>query len=414
MTKLLGIAGALVVCCTCQLVFAQETMSSLPVVKKALNYLQQTEPEVIEEQIKICHIPAPPFKEDARIAYIKKRFTELGLENVFVDPVGNVIAGLSGKSDEKVLVLSAHLDTVFPEGTEIKVERNNTLLTAPGISDDSRGLAVLLAVARVLKQFQIQTEGSIYFVATVGEEGLGNLRGVRHLFEHSLKNKITHFISIDDVGLHSVITAVGSHRYKVLFKGSGGHSYADFGIPNPIHALGRAIAGIADFQVPSEPKATFAVGRSGGGTSVNSIAHTAWMEVDMRSESVIELEKLDSAFHRAVYTALSNENARWAAKDTLTVAIELLGKRPAGAVSKDGEIATAVKKANKALDIETVFSSGSTDANIPISLGIEALTIGGGGSGTHKHSLKETFNTKDSYLGTQRTLLIALEIVGVQ
>ena len=396
-----------------QYLSARTPVNEAPAVRQALAYLQKVEPETIAEQIRICEIPAPPFKEQARIDYIKRRFTELGLQNVRVDSIGNVIGEYRGDSGKPTLALSAHLDTVFPEGTEIKVVRDGSVLRAPGISDDARGLAVILAVARALQHTKIKTQGDILFVATVGEEGLGNLRGVRHLFQRSLKDRITDFISVDGVGLGAISIPVGSNRYRVTFHGAGGHSYNDFGIPNPLHALGRAIAGIADFQVPAHPKATFSVGRVGGGTSVNSIAYTAWMEVDLRSEDAAELAKLDAAFHRAVFSSLREENGRWRSDDTLTVEIESLGERPLGRLPDDAEILQAVRRADQALGIETRYHSGSTDSNLPISLGIPALTLCGGGSGSHKHSLQETFDTRDSHLGTQRALLTVLEIVGV-
>ncbi len=404
----------LFVCCSYHVVVAQTPVSQSPVIKKALTFLEKIEPETISEQILICEIPAPPFKEESRMVYIKKRFTELGLQNVRVDEVGNIIGEYTGRSTEPLLVLSAHLDTVFPESTEIKVTRDGHILRAPGISDDSRGLAVILAVARALKQFNIQTEGSILFVGTVGEEGVGNLRGVRHLFKDLVSSKITHFISIDDVGLKTFNTAVGSDRFRVTFSGIGGHSYANFGISNPIHALGRTIAKFSDFIVPKKPKTTFNVGRIGGGTSVNSIAHSSWMEVDLRSEDRIELGKLNAAFHKAVLASLREENRRWNSKDTLTVEITSLGKRPAGKLADDAEILNAVVRADQALNIKTDFRSGSTDSNIPISLGIPAVTLSGGGGGTYKHSLRETFDTRNSHLGTQRALLTLLEIVGIK
>ncbi len=215
----------LCLCCISKLVFAQTQASNSPALKEALSYLKQIEPETIAEQIQICEIPAPPFKEGSRITYIKKRFIELGLKDVRVDEVGNVIGEYTGMNAKPLLVLSAHLDTVFPESTEIKVTREGHILRAPGISDDSRGLAVILAVVRALKQCNIQTEGSILFVGTVGEEGLGNLRGVRYLFRQPLTGEITHFISIDDIGLKTFNLAVGSNRYRVTFRGIGGGSY---------------------------------------------------------------------------------------------------------------------------------------------------------------------------------------------
>lgn len=395
-------------------VASPSSLASSPPVRRALDYLKTTEPEAINEQIKICEIPAPSFKEQPRAAYLKQRFTKLGLKNVRIDREGNVIGERPGASSGPTLVLAAHLDTVFPEGTDVKVKRDGALLKAPGIGDDSRGLTVILSVARALNEARIQTQGTIIFVANVGEEGLGDLRGVRHLFKEELKGRITHFISVDGTGLGITNGAVGSNRYRVTFSGPGGHSYGAFGLPNPIHALGRAIEKISRFQVPKQPKTTFNVGRIEGGTSVNSIAHTAWMEVDMRSESAAELAKIDAEFKRAVQSALDEENAFWAHEKKLTVEVKLVGERPTGKQAPDAPIAQAALAANAALGIKPELGASSTDSNIPISLGIPAITISGGGKGRGAHSLDESFETTDSYLGTQRALLTVLGIVGMK
>ncbi len=391
----------------------KEILSS-PAVRRALDYLKASEGETIDEQVRICEIPAPPFKEQERAAYFKQRFIELGLKDVRIDREGNAIGERPGAGGGPVLVLAAHLDTVFPEGTDVKVKREGRVIKGPGIGDDCRGLAVILAVARALNEARIETKGTIIFVGDVGEEGLGDLRGVRHLFNEELKGKITHFVSVDGTGLGITNRAVGSYRYRVTFRGPGGHSYGAFGLPSPIHALGRAIEKVSRFQVPKQPKTTFNVGRIEGGTSVNSIAHTAWMEVDMRSESAEELDKLDAAFKRAVQEALDEENAFWNHERKLTVEVKLVGKRPAGKQAPDAPIVQLALAADKALGILSQLGAGSTDSNIPISLGIPAITIDGGGQGRGAHSLEESFDTTNSHLGTQRALLIALGIVGLK
>ncbi len=396
-----------------QFLCAQSVMERRPEVGAALQFLREAESETIREQISISEIPAPPFKEERRAAYLKKRFAELGLENARLDGEGNVLAGYPGGTEGPLLVLSAHLDSVFPEGTDVRVRREGNILKGPGISDDSRGLAVMLAVARALTRHKITLGGRLLFVGTVGEEGLGNLRGVRHLFNEELRD-VDYFISIDDVGLKTISTAVGSHRYRVIFRGSGGHSYADFGIRNPMHALGRAMAGIAAFQVPDTPKTTFSIGRVAGGTSVNAIAHTVWMEVDMRSRDAGELDRLDRAFRETVASALRRENRRWSSGDSLTMEIKTIGRRPTGRLAEGAALLRAAARADSALGIATAYMAGSTDANVPISMGIEALTLGGGGEGEYKHSLRETFDATDSHLGTQRILLTVLELLGVR
>ena len=381
-------------------------------VRRALDYLKATEETTISDQIKACEIPAPTFKEEKRAAYFKQRFTEFGLKNVRIDAVGNAIGERPGTSNGPVLVLAAHLDTVFPEGTDVTVKRQGTLLRGPGIGDDCRGLGVLLGIVRALNEARIETDGTIIFVANVGEEGLGDLRGVRHLFNHELKGRATHFISIDGTGLDITNVAVGVERYRVTFKGPGGHSYGAFGLPSPIHALGRAIEKIARFQVPKSPKTTFNVGRIDGGTSVNSIAHTAWMEVDMRSESVTELARLDAEFKKVIQAALDEENAFWQSSRKLTVEVKSVSQRPAGVQAVDSPIVQIAMAADTILGIKSRLTSGSTDSNIPISLGIPAITIDGGGVGRGAHSLDESFDTTNSHLGTQRTLLIVLGLVG--
>jgi acetylornithine deacetylase/succinyl-diaminopimelate desuccinylase-like protein len=387
---------------------------SAPQVVRALEYLKASEPDAVNDQIRACEIPAPPFQEQKRAEHFKQRFTELGLKNVRIDGAGNVIGERPGASSGATLVLAAHLDTVFPEGTDVKVKRNGQVLSGPGIGDDCRGLAVILAVARALNEAKIETEGTILFVADVGEEGLGDLRGVRHLFNNELKGRITHFISVDGTGLKVTNTAVGVVRYRVTFHGPGGHSYGAFGLASPIHALGRAIEKISRFQVPRQPKTTFNVGRIEGGTSVNAIAHTAWMEVDMRSESVAELQKLEAEFKRATQEALDEENARGEGPNKLSVEMKIVSQRPAGVTPADSPIVKIATAAGAALGIDTKLGAGSTDSNIPISLGVPAITIDGGGRGRGAHSLDESFDLTDSHIGSQRALLIVLGVVGIR
>jgi tripeptide aminopeptidase len=396
-----------------------------PDVRAALDYVKRIEPQTLDEQARICEIPAPPFEERVRAEYFQKRFVELGLKDVRIDKEGNVLGVRPGKAATPLLVFSAHLDTVFPAGTNTKVTRTGTLLKGPGIADDCRGLAIVLAVARAMNEAKIATQGTVVFVATVGEEGLGDLRGVRHLFDKELAGRITHFISLDGTGLGVATGAVGSYRYRVTFRAAGGHSYGAFGLVNPIHALGRAIEKIARLEVPDSPKTTFNVGRIEGGTSVNSIAQSASFEIDMRSVNPQELDKLDAKFRIAVDAAVAEENEFWnkharnpVARTTnrgtpVTAVVERVGLRPTGQVSDDAPIVQAVRRANAALGIENTFDASSTDSNVPISRGIPAVTLRGGGSSTGNHALQEQFDSKGSERGTQRALLTLLEIVGV-
>jgi tripeptide aminopeptidase len=379
-------------------------------VQAAVEAAKRNEPWVLEEQARLCEVAAPPFKEGERAKVYAQAFEALGLANVRIDSVGNVLGERRGSTPRPHVVFSAHLDTVFPEGTNVAVTREGSVLKGPGIGDDCRGLAVVLGVVRALKDASVQTDGTITFVGTVGEEGLGDLRGVKHLFNGELKGKIDRFVSVDGTGLGVTHIGVGSLRYRVAFSGPGGHSYGAFGLANPIHALGRAIAKIGDFQVPATPKTTFNVGRIGGGTSVNSIAFEAWMEVDMRSADPAALRSVDADFHRAVDTALEEENTRWNNRGKLTVEKKLVGDRPAGRTPDTEPIVQAAVSVTRALRLEVSLDEGSTDSNIPMSLGIPAVTIDGGGRGKGAHSLGETFDSTGSEQGTQRALLLAIAL----
>ena len=378
-------------------------------VKAAVEGLRATEPQTIEDQIRLCEVEAPPFKEAKRAELYAQMFKEIGLTNVRIDKEGNVLGEKRGTQPRPHLVFSAHLDTVFPEGTPVTVKRDGTILRGPGIGDDCRGLAVVLAVARAIVKGNLQTPGTITFVGTVGEEGLGDLRGVKYLFREGLKGQIDRFVSVDGTGLGITHVAVGSLRYRVTFKGPGGHSYGAFGMVNPIHALGRAIARVADFEVPREPKTTFNVGRIGGGTSVNSIPFEGWAEVDMRSADPASLKSLDAKFHKAMDDAVVDENARWGSR-ALTVDKQLVGDRPAGNTPADSPLVVAAVSATKVLGLPVSLDEGSTDANIPMNMGIPAITIDGGGRGSGAHALNEAFDSTDSWQGTQRALLIALAL----
>jgi acetylornithine deacetylase/succinyl-diaminopimelate desuccinylase-like protein len=381
-----------------------------PAVRAALDAVQADEPRTIEDQVRLCEIPAPPFKEAARAQAYADAFRAAGLSNVRIDAQGNVLGERRGRATRPHLVFSAHLDTVFPEGTDVRVTRRGPVLHAPGIGDDCRGLAVVLAVVRALNQGNVQTPGTITFVGTVGEEGLGDLRGVKALVDETLQAPLDRFVSVDGTGYGITHIAVGSLRYRVTFTGPGGHSYGAFGIANPVHALGRAIAAFAETRSPADPKTTFNVGRIGGGTSVNAIAAEAWMEVDMRSASQDALRAIDTEFRKAVQDALDAENARWDQKGRLTANTMLVGERPSGVVAETAPIVETAVSVTRALGLPVELSEGSTDANVPISRNMPAITIDGGGSGTGSHTLEETFDTTDSWRGTARALLTAIAL----
>jgi len=379
-------------------------------VKAAVDAAKAMEPQVIEDQIRFCQVPAPPFHEDARAQVLKQTFEELGLKNVRIDKAGNVLGERPGSNPHPHLVMSAHLDTVFPEGTKVDVRREGSVLHGPGIGDDCRGLGVLVGIIRSMKQANVQTPGSITFVADVGEEGLGDLRGMKQLFNETLKGQVDRFVSIDGTGLSISHQFVGSHRYRVTFKGPGGHSYGAFGLANPIGALGRAIDKIQHLEVPTTPKTTFNVGRIGGGTSVNAIPFEGWMEVDMRSVSADSLKDVDARFHKAVEDAVQEENARWGKPGTITVTNQLVGDRPVGALPADAPMVRTAIAVTKLFGPASTEGAGSSDANYPLSLGIPSLDIGGGGHGTNAHSLNEAFDTTDSTLGTQRATLLTIAL----
>jgi acetylornithine deacetylase/succinyl-diaminopimelate desuccinylase-like protein len=381
-----------------------------PAVRAALDAVRAGEADTIEDQIRLCEIPAPPFEEADRARAYAEAFRSVGLRNVRVDAEGNVLGERPGRAARPHLVLSAHLDTVFPAGTDVSVTRQGRVLHGPGIGDDCRGLAVLLGVARALDAAQVETGGSITFVGTVGEEGLGDLRGAKALFADTLAGRIDRFVSVDGSGHAITHVAVGSHRYRVTFRGPGGHSYEDFGRANPVHALGRAMALIAELGVPSRPRTTFSVGRVGGGTSVNAIASDAWMEVDLRSVSPASLDALDAQFQRAVRDALARENQRWRQNGRLTVTIDRIGDRPAGRTEEGSPIVQIALAASRALGIPAALDEGSTDANVAMSLNVPAITVGSGGIGTGAHTLQEAFDTTDSWRGSQRLVLLAVAL----
>jgi tripeptide aminopeptidase len=381
-----------------------------PAVKAALDGIKATEPQIIEDQIRFCEIPAPSFKEEVRAQELKRVFTQLGLQNVRIDKAGNVLGDYPGAAPHPHLVLAAHLDTVFPEGTDVKVTRAGTVLKGPGIGDDCRGLGVMVGIIREMKKAHVQTPGSITFVANVGEEGLGDLRGVKELFKVTLKDQIDRFVSIDGTGVHVTNVAVGSHRYRITFKGPGGHSFGAFGMANPMGAMGRAIAKIQEIQVPKQPKTTFNVGRIGGGTSVNSIPFDGWMELDMRSSDPTSLASVDANIQKAIDAAVVEENQRWGGAKTITVTKELVGDRPAGSTPENSPIVRAGLAAATLLGFSTNLGEGSTDSNIPMSLGIPSITIGGGGRGRDAHALTESFDVTDAWMGSQHALLLTIAL----
>ena len=381
-------------------------------VVAAVEALKAREPAILDDQVKLSEIPAPPFKEAVRAEAMRQRFVAAGLSDVRLDALGNVLGVRRGKAARPHVVISAHIDTVFPEGTDVRVTRTGTVFKGPGIGDDARGLAVLVAIANALGTSPIQTAGTVTFVATVGEEGLGDIRGARHLVEKELAGTIDAFVSIDGLGLDVTNVGVGSRRYKVTFSGPGGHSYGAFGTANPIHALGRAVAAVSDLTVPSSPRTTFNVGRIGGGTSVNAIPFEAWFEVDLRSSDGAALTALDNRFRAMVDHAVAAENARWNKPGQVTATLTIVGDRPAGGTADTAAIVRAARAATVAVGERAALHEGSTDANAAMYRGIPAITIDGGGSGSGAHALDERFDSTDSWKGTVRAFLLTLLLAG--
>jgi acetylornithine deacetylase/succinyl-diaminopimelate desuccinylase-like protein len=393
---------------------ATQAILANPKVLKALDDIKSDDERTFAEQKLITEIPSPPYKESRRADYFLKRLIQLGFKDAALDSEGNVIALRRGSGGGRPkLVVSAHLDTVFPEGTDVTVKEKDGVVLAPGIGDDSRGLAALLSLLKCLNANDITTVGDVMFVGTVGEEELGNLRGVKALFrDHA---DIDGFISIDGMGISRVVNqGTGSHRYEMIFKGPGGHSFQEFGLPSAIHAMGRAISKISDLQTPSDPKTTFTVGTARGGTSVNAIASEARMAVDMRSDSTEELLKLESHLLDLVKQAVDEENARWKS-DKLTVEIKLIGDRPAGIVPMDSPIVLATQRSVTVFTRtpRVTFAGSSTDSNLAMSLGIPAVTVGGGGEGGNWHSRNEWYRPVEAWLGPQSALLTILALAGL-
>ncbi|MBI3504461.1 MAG: M20/M25/M40 family metallo-hydrolase [Proteobacteria bacterium] len=389
-----------------------------PAVKRALDGIKASNAWMLTQQMQLCEIPSPPFKERLRAEEFRKRMVALGYPQARIDSVGNVVTEIAGAGRGPTVVLAGHLDTVFPEGTDVKVKREGDHFAGPGIGDDCRGLSVVLAVAKAMKDGDVHTNGKVILVANVGEEGPGNLRGVRYLFNSSHKGKIDYFMSVDGLGLRVTSRAVGSKRYSVKFTGPGGHSYGAFGMPSAIHAMGRAIANISDLQVPPGPKTTFNVGIVKGGTSVNTISPDGTMDVDMRSENVDNLEKMDALIKDAIARGLAAENARWPRSPAkIAVHYDTIGIRPVGKVpqTEDTPIVRAAADLVKALgETPSAPDASSTDSNIPMSLGIPAITIGGGARGGNAHALSEWFeDTPTGYKGPQWALLLVASLAGV-
>jgi acetylornithine deacetylase/succinyl-diaminopimelate desuccinylase-like protein len=389
-----------------------QAIAAHPMVQQGVGFLRQDHEATLADQKAIVVIPAPPFKERVRGEYYQKRLTELGLSNVAMDSEGNVCGARAGRGGGPLLLLEAHLDTVFPEGTNVAPVERDGRLYAPGIADNARGLAALLSVVRAFNATKIRTVGDVLVCGTVGEEGLGDLRGMKTLFR--ARRNIAGSVSFDGTSPSRIThLATGSKRYEVTYTGPGGHSFGAFGTPSAIHAMGRAIARIGNLETPKSPKTTFTVGTVSGGTSVNSIAANATMLIDMRSNSAEELSRLVDRVLPIVQQAADEENRRWGST-AIQVNTKLVGDRPAGSQSADAAIVQAAWMATRVIGLQPQLTdASSTNANLPISVGVPAVTIGSGGNEGRNHSPDEWFDPKDAYLGPQRAFLTVVGLLGI-
>jgi tripeptide aminopeptidase len=385
----------------------------------AMISLHQQEMELRRWQRELAEIPAPPFGEALRGEWLFRRFTSLGLERVQRDELGNVFALLDDNNAAPLIGVSAHLDTVFPAGTPLESREDGSRLYAPGISDNAAGVVAMLAVASALRNARIRPATNVVFIGNVGEEGEGNLRGMRHIFADPVwSHAIACLLVLDGAGTDSYIThALGSRRFEVAFQGPGGHSWSDFGIPNPIVLLARALSRFSEVEVPKSPRTTFNVGAIQGGTSVNSIPESATARVDLRSTSMQELQRLEDLLREAVASVWSDLPLSWrygAAGGRIAASIKSIGDRPASELPADARILQVVRAVDAHLGIKSFPRIASTDANIPLALGREATTLGAGGDGGGAHTLREWFDCSNRDLGLKRILLTLLTLTGVK
>ena len=396
-------------------------LCSLPEVRSAFTWLRAQEPQFAQWQLELARIAAPPFGESARGQWLADKFCELGLESVHTDEVGNVFGTHAGNGHGHVS-LSAHMDTVFPAGTPLHIRQQGSRLYGPGVSDNGAGVTAMLAMVAALRALRIRHALPLLFIGNVGEEGEGDLRGMRHIFSQPRwKDQIHYSLVLDGAGADTIVAeALGSRRFEVIVRGPGGHSWSDFGAPNPIVVLARAVQAFAQTPVPTSPKTTFNVGVIRGGTSVNSIPESASMRVDIRSTSMAEMERLEGALRQTLDQAVEEETRVTEARTSsrrrpfgLSSEVVVIGNRPAGELYPNARILQVIRAVDAQLGNAAQVQRASTDANIPLSLGLEAIAIGGGGAGGGAHTLQEWFDCNGRELGLKRILLTLLGLAGV-
>lgn len=396
-------------------------LAMLAEVRSAFAWLRAQEAQFAHWQLELARIAAPPFGEAARGVWLADKFRELGLDNVHSDDVGNVF-GIHPGHGKSCVALSAHMDTVFPAGTPLNIRQQGGRLYGPGVSDNGAGVTAMLAIAALLQAVRVRHVLPFVFIGNVGEEGEGDLRGMRHIFSTPRwRDSIRYSLVLDGAGSDTIVAeALGSRRFEVIVRGPGGHSWSDFGAPNPILVLARAIHTFSQTPVPPSPKTTFNVGVIRGGTSVNSIPESASMRVDIRSTSMAEMERLESALRLALDHAVEEETLATEARATsqrrpfgLSTEIVVIGNRPAGELDSDARILQVIRAVDAQLGNSAPVQRASTDANIPLSMGREAIAIGGGGIGGGAHTLQEWFDCSGRELGLKRILLALLALAGV-
>jgi tripeptide aminopeptidase len=396
-------------------------LAQLPVVRSIFAGFLSHESQFAKWQLELARIPAPPFGESVRAEWLEERFRELGLAGVHTDEVGNVF-GIFPKAGNEYVALSAHIDTVFPAGTPLNVRQQGSRLFGPGVSDNGAGITALLAIAAGVRASRLLPAMPIVFIANVGEEGEGDLRGMRHIFSQPRwKDSIRYSLVLDGAGSDTIVAeALGSRRFEVIVRGPGGHSWSDFGAPNPILVLARTIEAFAQTPVPVSPKTTFNIGVIRGGTSVNSIPESASMRVDIRSTSMPEMERLEASLRGELEMAVEEEtraserrNPSPRRSSGLSHEIVDIGNRPAGELAPDARLLRIIRAVDAHLGNVAQVQRASTDANIPLSLGREAVAIGGGGTGGGAHTLQEWFDATGRELGLKRILLTVLALAGM-
>jgi tripeptide aminopeptidase len=396
-------------------------LAASPEVRSAFNWFRAHEPQLAHWQMEMARIPAPPFGESARAEWLAERFREVGLDDVRIDDVGNVFGTHPGFG-KRHIALSAHIDTVFPANTPLNIRQQGSRIYGPGVSDNGAGVTAMLAIAALLRTVRIRHAMPFVFIGNVGEEGEGDLRGMRHIFSTPRwKDSIAYSLVLDGAGADTIVAeALGSRRFEVIVRGPGGHSWSDFGAPNPIVILAKAVETFTATPVPTTPKTTFNIGVIRGGTSVNSIPESASMKVDIRSTSMTEMERLEQALRLALNRAAEEETLTAELRSSaqrrpsgVNCEIVVIGNRPAGELQPSARILQVIRAVDAQLSNAAQIQRASTDANVPLSLGLEAIAIGGGGSGGGAHTLQEWFDANGRELGLKRILLTMIGLAGV-